>query len=382
MKRPPDQGLSDADFDRLLSRLTAEVNRIVCDRGVLQQHLDDDGGRETHHRSRTGALVAYAYELMDRGPELEREPLVTMICERVLALVGADAAVLWVSDEGGQSTAERLCGIRPSATAIAVERALVELIASEGVQLLNSSEAPLRPGLVQLCEKLAQERSGTVCVGLQRQHELLGVLCLHRVGGGPFEAWEAADAERFASFAALALHQMAERERAERDEVTGMPGRALLLRGVDERLASGQPFALACVDFDGLKAVNDSLGYEAGNELIRAVSGAITGLLKHGEIVGRLHGRGGDEFVCLLGERDQASLENRCQVLEAALDRAAVPAALASSYLGVSVGAALANGSTPVGSLFTTAENAMRERKQERRRSQGRQLTTPPAVRV
>jgi diguanylate cyclase (GGDEF)-like protein len=324
-------------------------------------------------RSRTGALVAYAYELIDRGPELERDALVTMICERVLALVGADAAVLWVSDEDGRSTAERVCGVRPSSTGIAVERALVELITSEGNQVINSTEAPLRPGLVQLCERLERERSGAFCVGLQRRHEQLGVLCLHRVGVGRFEGWEAADAERFASFAALALHQMTERERAERDEVTGMPGRTLLLRALDERLAGGQPFTLACIDFDGLKAVNDKLGYEAGNELIRAVAAAISDLLRPGEIVGRLHGRGGDEFVCLLGERDQQSLERRCGVLEAALDRAAVPPDLASSYLGVSVGAALANGSEQqAGSLFTAAENAMRERKQERRRSQGR----------
>jgi diguanylate cyclase (GGDEF)-like protein len=381
MKRSPDQRtLSDADVDQLIGKLTAEVNRISCDSGVPQATPDLDGERETHHRSRMGALVAHAYELIDRGPELERDALVTMICERLLSLVGADAAVLWVSDEDGQSTAERICGIRPSATAIAVERALVELIATEGCQLINSSEAPLRPGLVQLCEKLDQERSGTVCVGLQRRHELVGVLCLHRVGVGSFEAWEAADAERFASFAALALHQMAERERAQRDEVTGMLGRTLLLRALDDRLAGGQPFALACVDFDGLKAVNESLGYEAGNELIRAVAQAIATLLKPGEIVGRLHGRGGDEFVCLLGECDQPSLERRCQMLEAALDRAAVPAELASSYLGVSVGASLALGSTPAGSLFTAAENAMRERKQERRRSQGR-WPTPAAVR-
>ena len=73
------------------------------------------------------------------------------------------------------------------------------------------------------------------------------------------------------------------------------------------------------------------------------------------------------------GERDRPSLERRCAILEAALDRAAVPPELASAYLGVSVGAALANGSTAAaGSLFTAAENSMRERKQERRRSQGR----------
>ena len=106
--------------------------------------------------------------------------------------------------------------------------------------------------------------------------------------------------------------------------------------------------------------------------MIRAVAKAIDQLLRPGELVGRLHGRGGDEFVCLLHERDQIALDSRCGVLEAALDRADVPPALASSYLGVSVGAALANGATPAGSLFTAAENAMRERKKERRRSQGR----------
>jgi GGDEF domain-containing protein len=99
----------------------------------------------------------------------------------------------------------------------------------------------------------------------------------------------------------------------------------------------------------------------------------ISDLLHPGEIVGRLHGRGGDEFVCLLNERDEVALERRCGILEAALDRAAVPPELVSAYLGVSVGAALANGSGAVaGSLFTAAETAMRKRKQDRRRSQGR----------
>jgi diguanylate cyclase (GGDEF)-like protein len=328
--------------------------------------------QDAHQRSRTGALVAYAYELIDRGPELERDELITMICERACGLVGADTAVLWTTNEHDRMQAERVCGMRPSATGIAVERALVELIAADGIQVLNSSEAPLQPGLVQKCEQLAREGSGAVCVGLHRRDELLGVLCLHRVGKGSFESWESADGERFASFAALALHQLTERERGERDEVTGMPGRTLLLRSLDERLAGSHPFALACIDFDGLKNVNETLGYEAGNDLIRAVATAISELLRPGEIVGRLHGRGGDEFVCLLTEEDQASLERRSQFLEAALDRAAVPPELASSYLGVSVGAALANGSAHAGSLFTAAENAMKTRKQERRRSQYR----------
>ena len=45
---------------------------------------------------------------------------------------------------------------------------------------------------------------------------------------------------------------------------------------------------------------------------------------------------------------------------------------IASSYLGVSIGAALANGTKVPGALFTAAEGSMRRRKEERRRSQGR----------
>ena len=333
---------------------------------------------ETQHRSRTGALLAHAYELIDRGPELEPDVLEQMICERAVDLLDADAAYLWMIDDDGLPHHDRFSGGRPSATGIALERALVQLIAGGGEQMINSAEAPLDPDNVQRCEQLEREDSGAVCVGLQRRDELLGVLCVHRIERGSFESWEAADADRFGKFASLALHQMMLRKRAERDEVTGMPGRSLLLRALNDRIASGNPFALACIDFDGLKAVNDRLGYEAGNELIRAVAKAIGELLRAGELVGRLHGRGGDEFVCLLDEIEQASLDSRTSLLEAALDRAEVPPELASSYLGVSIGAALANSSmngatpTPAGALFTTAENAMRQRKHERRRSQGR----------
>ena len=45
---------------------------------------------------------------------------------------------------------------------------------------------------------------------------------------------------------------MTERWQAERDEVTGMPGRTMLLRALDERLAGKRPFALGCIDDTGL----------------------------------------------------------------------------------------------------------------------------------
>jgi diguanylate cyclase (GGDEF)-like protein len=163
-----------------------------------------------------------------------------------------------------------------------------------------------------------------------------------------------------------------ERERGDYDEVTGLPGRTLLLRALDDLLRHGNPFALVCVDFDGLREVNNTLGYEAGNELIRVVGQTLAGLLRPGEMVGRLHGRGGDEFVCLLTERDHAGVDARCRSLEAALDRAPVPARISPHYLGASVGASLADGGGQAGVLFENAEKAMRERKKRRKLEQGR----------
>src|SRR5436305_5705715 len=122
---------------------------------------------------RLSALTAYVYELMDRGPELERDALSSMICDRVLALAGADVAALWSLTEKGDLRAERVCGIRPSATGIAVERRLVDLVVEQNLQTATSAEAPMQPALARLCERLGHERSGTVCAALRRRDELL-----------------------------------------------------------------------------------------------------------------------------------------------------------------------------------------------------------------
>ena len=136
---------------------------------------------------------------------------------------------------------------------------------------------------------------------------------------------------------------------ADEDALTGLRNR----RGFDEALEtavrvavrSGEPLSAALFDLDHFKAVNDSAGHAAGDEMLRTVAGTWTPALPAGAVLAR---HGGDEFALLLpGLGGTAALD----VVEAL--RAALPA------IGTSVGVAeLEVGDSPA-RLMRRADSAL-----------------------
>jgi len=109
------------------------------------------------------------------------------------------------------------------------------------------------------------------------------------------------------------------------DPLTGAYNRRFLAQETDRAFARArrgeEPISAIAIDLDGFKGVNDRCGHGVGDELLKAVSAALTAELRLGDLLCRL---GGDEFLVLCPSTDTAGGVDLAERMRVTIERVAV----------------------------------------------------------
>jgi diguanylate cyclase (GGDEF)-like protein/excisionase family DNA binding protein len=145
-----------------------------------------------------------------------------------------------------------------------------------------------------------------ICAPLRGRDGAIGVLTLERVGEGRvFSDDEFELVQLFAGHASIALqnaevHRAVQRN-AQTDVLTGLLNHGTFGQQLENLIEAGEPFSLVMLDLDRFKPVNDGMGHQAGDLLLRQVADAIVAASRESDRVFRY---GGDEFAVLLPRTD------------------------------------------------------------------------------
>jgi diguanylate cyclase (GGDEF)-like protein len=330
---------------------------------------------------RAGALLALAHELATTE---DADAVCRVVAEALPRVVNCSRAsvLIWDPAEGFLRTRSSI-GMNPSETRALMTTVLRPEDTPELVGMLTDREPRIlrdvtsSPSLRRLLEAIGS--TDVVAVPVLQGTTLLGVAA---AGWRRGEAPASLDGDVLARLrgvsdqAATALQKArlleTVRHQATHDALTGLPNRVLFVQRLEQELrgaAEDRHLAVLFCDLDGFKAVNDTYGHAAGDELLRQVAARLGSTIRPGDTVGRLSG---DEFAVLLpglaGPHAATALAARvaaCFETPFRLEGQQVD-------VGTSVGIALQAGAGgSVEGLLREADAAMYRNKERRRATPG-----------
>jgi diguanylate cyclase (GGDEF)-like protein/PAS domain S-box-containing protein len=158
-------------------------------------------------------------------------------------------------------------------------------------------------------------------------------------------------------------------QQANFDSLTGLPNRSLFLDHLSQEIRkakrTGIPMALMFLDLDGFKDVNDTLGHDMGDILLKEAAYRLQGCVREVDTVARL---GGDEFTVILSELQDPGNVDR--VARHILQRMSAPFKLGDeiAHVSASIGITLyPQDGTEIEDLLKNADQAMYAAKHEGR---------------
>ena len=155
---------------------------------------------------------------------------------------------------------------------------------------------------------------------------------------------------------------------AHHDSLTGLPNRVAFTDALTRACArvGTESLALFCLDLDGFKGINDTVGHAVGDTLLIAVADRLRRCVREGDVAARL---GGDEFAVIMAN---ATAEDAAQTASRIVERLSQLYGLdgQSVEIGVSIGVAMAQSGSDVPSkLLQNADLALYRAKAEGRRT-------------
>ena len=252
-------------------------------------------------RAAFGRQLGEAMEMVDDEQDVYR------VIERAFAQIDQETPMELLLADSSRAHLERAAAnpVAGAAGCTAVSPYSCVAVRKGVATSFDTSEA------LNACHKLRGRTTGpcsAVCVPISFMGRSLGVLHATGPAGSP----PAPDVQR--QLVTLARHAgmrvgtvraFAKTElQASTDGLTGLLNRRTLENQVRDLIRTGRRFALAMVDLDHFKSLNDTFGHEAGDRALRQFAQVLRGTIRGDDIAGRL---GGEEFVVAMPDIDVES---------------------------------------------------------------------------
>jgi len=205
-------------------------------------------------------------------------------------------SISWNSGESLQKLADT---VFPGAT-IPLQETMQSIIYAEG-RTKAWDDLSAAPGVSgRVCQQVSWRSCIGTPVNIGRQTHFLVFTSPETTLDDPFTADDIAYVEIVAAFFASRFSQQMQFERIqfqiEHDALTGLANRVEFRKAIREAIAGGTSFAVAFIDLDGFRHVNEMHGHQVGDEVLVEVASSLTAVVP-GDFVARM---AGDEFGVLL----------------------------------------------------------------------------------
>jgi len=291
---------------------------------------------------------------------LDQRQVLEQITDRLGSLIRCDNIAIEVVDEGsavlrpltarGVHAEAYLAPWEPGETGIATW--VVEH--NEPVLIVDQSTDPR----VNQFRDIGPTEGSLIVVPLLGPQGAVGVLTLERLGmESGFDRQEFELVQLFAAQVSIALRNAktfeAAEVRARTDDLTGLLNHGTFKDLLARRATALEPFGIVMIDLDEFKAINDTLGHQAGDRLLREIADSILGAARDTDSAFRY---GGDEFAVLLPRSDAHGLAAVAERIQAAVQGVGVPGSTWAAE-GMHISASIGTSSFPVDG--DTAESAL-----------------------